>query len=85
MNGVEPSLNWNNGKPGKAPLTVTTGTVVSTDDTVCMTETSKSGTTFEIADIGAGTNAGTYFGTNVACATDVPTLTGGGGWNQSGW
>ncbi len=85
MKVVESSLNWNGAQTGKAALTVTTGTVVSTDDTVCLTETSKSGTTFEIADVGEGVNAGTYFGTGVACATDIPTLTGGGGWNQTGW
>ena len=61
MKGIESSLDWG----GK--LTVTVGnSSVGTNDMVCLSEASKSGTTFSIADIAAGPKAGTYFG-KVAC------------------
>jgi type IV pilus assembly protein PilA len=63
MVGVESSLNWNNVRANNLNvLTVTTGTAVSTDDIVCLSEASKSGTTFTLVDIAAGASAGTYFG-----------------------
>ena len=39
---------------------------------VCMQETSKSGTTFSIADVATGASAGTYY-TKGACSTTVAT------------
>jgi type IV pilus assembly protein PilA len=85
MKAIEPSLNWNGAISTRPALTVSVGTTVTTNDTVCVTETSKSGTQFSLADIGAGTNAGTYYGKATACSTAVATLTGGGAWNQTGW
>ena len=62
MKGIESSLDWG----GK--LTVVVGDAVNAGDkgVVCLTEASKSGTTFSIGDVAAGANAGTYFG-KVAC------------------
>ena len=57
MKGVEPSLKWG-----------TTLTVALSPDTlsVCLSEASKSGTTFSLLDIGQGAAAGTYYA-KVAC------------------
>ncbi len=54
-------------------MTVTTGDAVTVGDkgVVCMSEPSKSGTVFSIADVANGPSAGTYFG-KAAC----PVLTG---------
>ncbi len=58
MKAIEPSLDWG----GK--LAVTVGDAVTAGDaqTVCLAEASKSGSTFELADVAAGPNAGTYYG-----------------------
>ncbi len=45
---VESSLNWNGANTSKPALTVTVGTTTTANDTVCLTETSKSGTVFSI-------------------------------------
>src|SRR5712691_8979592 len=82
MVAVEPSLNWNNGNGSRTPTTVT---VDAAFNTVCLTELSKSGTTFSLADIASGTGAGTYYSKNAAgCTTTLATLQGAN-WNQTGW
>jgi hypothetical protein len=59
MVAIEPSLKWGAG------LTV----AVSPDTfSVCVQETSKSGTIFSLLDVANGANAGTYYG-RVACGT----------------
>ena len=85
MKAIEPSLNWNGAISTRPALSVSVGTTVTANDTVCVSETSKSGTVFSLADIGAGANAGTYYGKATACSTAAATLTGGGSWNQTGW
>ena len=57
LKGVESSLKW-----GTAPTVAVANSSVGTTDMVCLSEKSKSGTTFVIADIAAGPSAGTYFG-----------------------
>ena len=75
MKGVESSLDWG----GK--LTV----VTSPDNlSVCLTETSKSGTVFAIADVSTGTNAGTYFA-KVTCPTLTNGAAPGTGFTTGGW
>lgn len=73
MKAIEPSLKWGAG------LTV----AISPDTlSVCMQETSKTGTVFGLLDISAGVKAGTYFG-KVACGTPANgTVTAGyvGSW-----
>ena len=64
MVAIEPSLKWG------GALTVGTSPDGSA---VCLSEASKSGTTFSIADVSIGTNPGTYYG-KVAC----PALANGG-------
>ena len=56
--GIEPSLKWG------TSLSVVVGGVaaLAAADTVCLSETSKSGKVFQIADIATGTSAGTYYG-----------------------
>jgi type IV pilus assembly protein PilA len=61
MKGIESSLDWG----GKLTVTVANSSV-GTNDMVCLSEASKSGKTFSIADIAAGPKAGTYFG-KAAC------------------
>ena len=70
---IEPSLKW-----GTAP------TVSESADgqTVCLSEDSKSGTTFSVADVATGAGAGTYY-SKVACSTDAATVSGGGSWTDS--
>lgn len=71
---VETSLDWGG--------TLTVG--LSPDAlSVCLQETSKSGTIFAVADVSAGANAGTYYG-RVAC----PALANGAvpaGFTATGW
>jgi type IV pilus assembly protein PilA len=78
--GVESSLNWNNTRNNNLNvLTVTTGTAVAAGDVVCLSEASKSGTTFTLVDIAAGGSAGTYFGkTAFVGACGVGTVAGMG-------
>ena len=82
MKTIEPSLNWNGATAGRPALTPSVGTTVSANDTVCLTETSKSGTVFNIADVGAGASAGTFRNKSGACTTAAATLSGA--WNN-GW
>ena len=72
---TEPSLKWG------TTLTVQVGDVnVGDKNVVCLSETSKSGTVFSIADVATGNSAGTYY-TKGACSTTVATVAGwGNGW-----
>jgi type IV pilus assembly protein PilA len=74
---IEPALKW-----GTAPV-VTVGDVVAGDsNVVCLEETSKSGTVFSIADVGAASAAGaagTYYNKG-ACSTAVLTVVAWTGW-----
>jgi type IV pilus assembly protein PilA len=61
MKAIEPSLGWG----GK--LTVVVGnSSVAVADMVCVSETSKTGTVFSLADIATGPSLGRYYG-KVAC------------------
>jgi type IV pilus assembly protein PilA len=73
---IEPSLKWNAaGGPN-----VSVGDVVAGDSqVVCIQEVSKSGTTFAIADIATGANAGTFYNKGV-CSTTVATIAAWTGW-----
>jgi type IV pilus assembly protein PilA len=82
LKGVESSLKW-----GTAP-TVHTGlssvAQANSPDIVCLDEKSKSGTTFGIADVAAGPNAGTYFAKKACNATPAETdFTAANNWNSS--
>jgi type IV pilus assembly protein PilA len=79
---VESSLNWGGANVAKPALTVTLGTATVADDTVCLSQTSKSGTVFNIADVATGANAGTYYNKGGACSGTAATLAGA--WN-TGW
>ena len=63
MKGIEPSLDWG----GK--LTVVVGDAVTAGDaqTVCLSEASKSGKVFQLADVASGANSGTYYGKAASC------------------
>jgi type IV pilus assembly protein PilA len=68
---IETSLNWGGTITTKPALNVT----VSADTlSVCLSEASKSGTTFALLDISSGATAGTYYG-KVTCPT--PPNSGG--------
>jgi len=78
LDSIEPSLDWG------GDLTVTVGDVVAANDdnaVVCLSQTSKSGTAFSLADIAVGANAGTYYNRG-ACSTTVATVSA---WNTDGW
>jgi type IV pilus assembly protein PilA len=71
---IEPSLKW-----GTAP-SVSVGDVATGDsNVVCLSETSKSGTVFSIADVASGSSAGTYY-TKGACSTTIATVAAWTGW-----
>ena len=79
MKNIESSLNWG----GK--LTVAVGDAVNLNDkgVVCLSEASKSGSKFNIADVAAGGSAGTYYNKGGDCSTLTPA-TLAGAWN-TGW
>ena len=82
LKGVESSLNWGGAISTKPALNVALGnSSVGTGDIICLSEKSKSGTTFSIADIAAGPSAGTYFG-KAACpaATEAGVGAMGSSW-----
>ena len=62
MKAIEPSLDWG----GKLTVVVGDTTVPPDGQTVCLSEASKSGTVFQLADVAAGVNAGTYYGKSAA-------------------
>jgi type IV pilus assembly protein PilA len=76
---VETSLKWGAG----LAAVVGNSSATTTNDVVCLTETSKSGTKFAIADVAAGANAGTFFNKGGDCSSLVPA-TLAGAWN-TGW
>jgi type IV pilus assembly protein PilA len=93
MVAIESSLNWNDTRgTGKNVLNVAVGDVTTgvtttiTGGVVCLSEASKSGTTFDIVDVAAGSNAGTYYGkgddfSSVACND----ASGTGGTYSTAW
>jgi type IV pilus assembly protein PilA len=83
MKGVEVSLNWNGASTSRPATDVTVGTTVSTNDTVCITETSKSGNVFSVADVATGANANTYYNKG-ACSLALATLQAAP-WKTTSW
>jgi type IV pilus assembly protein PilA len=83
LQGVEVSLNWNGASSTRPATNVTVGTTVSTNDTVCITETSKSGNGFSVADVGTGPNAGTFYNKG-ACSLTLATLQAAP-WKTTSW
>ena len=75
LKGVESSLDWG----GKLTMTIS-----ADKQSVCLTETSKSGTVFAIADVAAGANAGTYFA-KVTCPALTNGAVPGAGFTTAGW
>jgi type IV pilus assembly protein PilA len=76
---IEPSLKWNPAAGVQGPA-VTVGNVNAGDgNVVCLSETSKSGTVFSIADVAVGASAGTYY-TKAACSVVVATVAAWTGW-----
>ena len=60
---------------------VSVGDVVAGDaNVVCLQEASKSGTTFSIADVATGANAGTYYTKGTCSTTDTVVKGWGNGW-----
>ena len=75
---IEPSLKWNTADGPN----VTVGNVVATpadSNVVCIQQLSKSGTTFAIADVAVGANAGTYYNKG-ACSVVPATVAAWTGW-----
>ena len=62
MKAVEPSLDWG----GKLKIVVGDAADAGDAGTVCLSETGPSGHVLELADVSAGDNAGTYYGTSPA-------------------
>jgi type IV pilus assembly protein PilA len=73
VQAAEPSLKWG------TRLLVQVGTNLSTDDTVCLSEKSASGTWYSVGDVSATTpsaGAGTYFAQGAAdpCTTNAAAI-----------
>ena len=84
---IEPSLKWNPAAGVQGP-TVSVGNVVATpadSNIVCLTETSKSGQAFSIADIAVGGNAGTYFKTGTCSNSEATIIAAPLVWKKTGW
>jgi len=78
LDSIEPSLDWG------GDLAVSVGDVVALNDdnaVVCLEQDAKSGTTFAIADIAIGADAGTYYNRG-ACSVTPGTVSG---WDTDGW
>ncbi len=79
MKVVEPSLSWvasGTGLTIPAKISLSVADVVTGDKgVVCISEASKSGTVFSIADVATGTSAGTYFGKVSSGSACPATLT----------
>jgi len=85
LSGIEPSLKWNPAGTVQGPAVVVGDVSVAGDaNVVCISEVSKSGTTFSISDVANSTGsnpAGTYYNKAACPATVTPaTAAGGGGW-----
>jgi type IV pilus assembly protein PilA len=79
LKGIEPSLKWG------TDLTASELTVDTSADgaVVCLSRTSKAGTTFSLADVATGANAGTYYNRGT-CSTD-PAVVSAAPWKTTGW
>src|SRR5438270_13020992 len=75
LKAVESSLDWG----GKLTMTIS-----ADSQSVCLTETSKSGKVFAIADVAAGANVGTYFA-KVTCPALTNGAVPGAGFTTAGW
>lgn len=73
MEVVEPSLSWTTVGTVTAKISLKVADVIAGDKgVVCISEASKSGTIFSIADVATGLNAGTYFGKAVCPLSLTP-------------
>jgi type II secretory pathway pseudopilin PulG len=76
LTAIEPSLPWN---AVGGPQVSVGGVDAGDRNVVCLQETSKSGTTFSIADVAAGAWAGTYYNKGT-CSTNEVTVATWTGW-----
>jgi len=77
LQSLENSLKWVTAppSPGGREVRVQVGSSsVGTDDVVCLTAQSASGTTFVLADIASGPKAGTYYGKAALTNCDEPSV-----------
>jgi type IV pilus assembly protein PilA len=72
---IEPRIGWMS--------KLTWNTDVPTNSALCLQQTSNSGTTFALADVATGPNAGTYFN-GTACPGTI-NGTAFSGWKKTGW
>jgi len=78
MQGIEPSLHWG------TDLTFNTS---ADKKTVCLSEASKSGTTYSVADISSDPTVtpGTYYASAACPGTVTAAAVSGAGWSQTAW
>jgi type IV pilus assembly protein PilA len=80
MHNIEASLDWS----GKLKVVVGDAVNVGDKGVVCLTEASKSGTTFNLADVASGGSAGTFFNKGADCSDLTPADLAKPAWN-TGW
>ena len=68
LKSIEPSLDWG----GRLTVVLGDAVAASDGDVVCLSEKSATGKTFAIAEVAAGSYAGTYFGTTACPGTITP-------------
>ena len=83
LDSIEPSLKWGAAADEVAVVIGTADGVA--DSLVCLQTDSKSGSTFAIADIAVGPNAGTYYATDTACSNAEATIAGWDTDSSVGW
>src|SRR5262249_34605058 len=78
---IEPSLKWNPAAGVQGPAVSVGDVVAASGDSqvVCLQETSKSGTTFSVADGAQGGSAGTYY-TQGNCSVAAAPVAAWTGW-----
>jgi type IV pilus assembly protein PilA len=75
LTSIEPRIAWMS--------KLSWNTDAPTNSALCLEQTSNSGTTFALADVAAGTTAGTYFSPTACPATIDGTAFSG--WKTGGW
>ncbi len=91
LKDIEASLTWGTSS-STTQVGVTRGNVnpptvatAVTNGVVCLEKQSKSGATFALADVSAGTKAGTYYNRGTCPATINESSVSSGGFVKTGW
>jgi type IV pilus assembly protein PilA len=82
LDDIEPSLVW---EAAATPTDDDRVAIQVSDNVFCATKTSKAGTTYVIADVATGVNAGTYYDDGGTCTVVEATIAGWATTPDAGW